>query len=70
MALKDIRQGQYDEAKERMMRFSRSTLANVLGVSRPTYVDMEENPERITYEQASKLAAYLGCDIGDIFCAA
>lgn len=70
MALREIRQSQYDRAIEKMQYFSRSTLANVLGVSRPTYVKLEENPEQITYEQAKKLAAYLGCDIGDIFCAA
>lgn len=61
--LKEIRKAKQAEA----MRFSQDAVASAIGVSRPKYIKMEEDPSTITRGQADKLAAYLGCSIEDIF---
>lgn len=38
-----------------------------MGVSRPTYMKWEAHPEKMTIEQAKKLASYLGCQVDDLF---
>lgn len=61
--LKAIRKARQAEA----MRFSQDAVAGYIGVSRPKYIRMEEDPSTITRGQADKLADYLGCDVDDIF---
>lgn len=48
-------------------RYTQQNVADYLGVSRPTYRKMEENPEIITIEDARKLSAFFGVDISQIF---
>lgn len=61
--LKNIRTARREEAK----RFSQEAIAAAIGVSRPKYIQMEEDPSTITRGQADKLADYLGCSVDDIF---
>ncbi len=61
--LKAIRKARHAEA----MRFSQGAVAGYIGVSRPKYRRMEEDPSTITRGQADKLADYLGCNVDDIF---
>lgn len=62
--LKDIRRAKQEAYRS---RYSMGTIAQVLGVCRPTYRKIEEHPEKLTREQAEKLADYLDCDVEDIF---
>lgn len=48
-------------------RYSQEAVAGLLGISRPTYSKMENNPEGITVEDAKKLASLFGVDVTDIF---
>lgn len=64
--LKSIRTAKRDEAK----RFSQEAVAAAIGVSKPKYIRMEEDPSTITRGQADKLADYLGCEVEDIFLSA
>lgn len=48
-------------------RYTVKATAEAMGVSRPTYVRWEEHPERMTMEQARRLADYLGCSVDDLF---
>lgn len=42
-------------------------MADALGVYIDTYRKMEENPERVTIENAKKIASFLGMSVNDIF---
>lgn len=48
-------------------RYTQQDAADYLGVSRPTYRKMEDNPETVTIEDAKKLAKFFNADIADIF---
>lgn len=54
------------EARKRA-RYTQQNVADYLGVSRPTYRKMEENPEIITIEDARKLSGLFGVDVSQIF---
>ena len=38
-----------------------------LGVSRPTYIKFESNPETMTLQTAKRLCELLNCSINDLF---
>lgn len=61
--LKEMRERLKSESK----RFTLDECAAVIGVTRPTYMKLEEHPELVTVEQAEKLANHLGCSVQDIF---
>ena len=42
-------------------------LAKHLGVVRQTYYSYENNPARMSVEQAKAVCSFLGCSVGDIF---
>lgn len=65
--LKDMRFSAHKQARDALHACSAETLAAVAGISKPTYLKYEEHPEKFSYEQASRLAEYLGCDVSDIF---
>lgn len=48
-------------------RYSQQETADYLGVSRPTYIKMENDPGTITVDDAKKLAAFFGVKVSDIF---
>ncbi|MBS6941481.1 MAG: helix-turn-helix transcriptional regulator [Slackia piriformis] len=48
-------------------RYTQQQVADYLGISRPTYRKMEENPETVTVEDAKKLSRFFKVDIADIF---
>lgn len=48
-------------------KYSAEGVARAMGVSAPTYHKWEEHPERMTMEQARRLADYLGCHVEDLF---
>lgn len=47
--------------------YTQQEVADYLGISRPTYISMEKNPERITIDEAHKLASMFGVDVNQIF---
>lgn len=61
--LRAIRQERASEAH----KYTAKATAEAMGVSRPTYMKWEAHPEKMTMEQASKLASYLGCSVEDLF---
>lgn len=48
-------------------RYSQQQVADLLGVSRPTYARMEQNPGDVSVEDAKKLAEIFKVDVRDIF---
>ena len=42
-------------------------MADAIGVYIDTYRKMEENPERVTIENAKKIANFLGLSVNEIF---
>lgn len=42
-------------------------MANAIGVYIDTYRKMEENPERVTIENAKKIAKFLNMSVNEIF---
>lgn len=42
-------------------------VARQLGVARQTYSEYENNPSKMSVEQALAVCSFLSCDIGDIF---
>ena len=61
--LRDIRLAKLADAN----RYTVNAMANILGVSRPTYNKLERDPSRMTLLQAKTLADYLGCRVDDLF---
>lgn len=61
--LKELREQRKSESK----RFTLKECAEVAGVTKPTYMKLEEHPELVTVKQAERLAAHLGCSVEDIF---
>lgn len=57
---------QLSEARKNA-RYSQEQVAGLLGISRPTYRKMEENPGTVTIDDAEKLSKIFNVDIGDIF---
>jgi DNA-binding XRE family transcriptional regulator len=41
--------------------------AKMLGISIPTYKNLEDNPNKMDLDQALKLFDYIGFDLSDIF---
>jgi len=50
----------------KMNGWSQEEMAGVLGVSRPTYIQIEKGTGDITVQQLDKLADKLGCEVEDI----
>lgn len=48
-------------------RYSQQQVADLLGVSRPTYARMEKNPGDITVDDAEKIARIFDVDVREIF---
>lgn len=48
-------------------RYSQEAVASYLGISRPTYAKMENNPGIVTVEDAKKLADLFEVTVADIF---
>ena len=48
-------------------RYSQQQVADLLGVSRPTYARMEQNPGDVSVEDAKRLAEIFRVDVRDIF---
>lgn len=48
-------------------RYSQQQVADLLGVSRPTYARMEQNPGDVSIEDAKRLAEIFKVDVRDIF---
>lgn len=48
-------------------RFGEDAVAHAIGVSKPKYRKIEEDPESMTKAQARALASYLGCSEEDLF---
>ncbi len=46
---------------------TKAAVARHLGISRPTYDDYEQHPERMRIETAREVAKFLGVELGDIF---
>lgn len=58
--MRSIRQGLRD-------KYSVDKVAEVMGVTRQTVVNWENEPERMKYVDARKLAGYYGCKVEDLF---
>ena len=50
-----------------MARYTQQQVADLMGVSRPTYRKLEENPELMTFSDAKQLADIFGMSVQDIF---
>lgn len=48
-------------------RYTQQQVADLLGVSRPTYARMEQNPGDVSVEDAKRLADIFRVDVRDIF---
>ena len=48
-------------------RYTQQQVADLLGVSRPTYARMEQNPGDVSVEDAKRLASIFKVDVRDIF---
>ena len=65
--LKTMRMDAVQAARELVHAYSAEGLADVAGVSKPTYLKYEEHPEKFSLEQAKRLAEHFECSIEDIF---
>lgn len=54
------------EARKRM-RYTQQEVAGILGVSTPTYINMEKDPDSVSVEDAKKLATLFRVNVNDIF---
>lgn len=63
MALKELRL----ERKKEARKYTLHGMAEILGVSVKTYMGYEEEPSKLTYEQALKAASTLLCDPKELF---
>lgn len=54
------------EARE-AANFTQQQVADQLGISRPTYISMEKNPDRIRIDEAVKLAEMFRVSVNEIF---
>lgn len=48
-------------------RYTQQQVADLLGISRPTYARMEQNPGDVSIEDAKRLAEIFRVDVRDIF---
>lgn len=64
--LKAIREAKANEAREEAKRYSISSVAAEMGVSKPTIISWEKGETSPSLEQAAKLAKLYGCSV-DIF---
>lgn len=48
-------------------RYTQQQVADLLGISRPTYARMEQNPGDVSVEDAKRLAEIFKVDVRDIF---
>ena len=57
------------ELKEARMaaKYTQQEVADHLGISRPTYISMEKNPDRVTIQDANRLAQMFGVSVDKIF---
>jgi len=66
--LEAIRKARQEQARAETAKYSAAGCAEVLGVSLPTYYNIEQDPShRLNYARAQVLADHLGCDVTDIF---
>ena len=54
------------EARKRE-RYTQQQVADIMGISRPTYARMEKHPGGISVDDARKLARIFRVDVQDIF---
>ena len=54
------------EARERA-KLTQQEVADILGVSRPTYISMEKNPDRVSVDEARHLSELLGVPVCSLF---
>ena len=47
--------------------YTQQEVADQLGISRPTYISMEKKPDRVTIQDANRLANMFGVSVNDIF---
>lgn len=66
MGLREIREARKAEAQG---AYTIDGLAAVLGVTAPTYRRLEEEPGRMTMDQAATLARYYGMRLGEFLVA-
>lgn len=55
------------ERQKGVRRYTQEEAAEVLGVSRRHYVELEHNPSRLTAKQMAKLAEYFGMEPEEVF---
>lgn len=48
-------------------RYTQQQVADHLGISRPTYANMEANPGTVSIDDAFKIAGLFSMDVGEIF---
>ena len=60
-------EGIREQKKGEAAKYTIDAVAQVIGVSAPTYRKLESNPSSITYAQAEKLSSFFGCKVSDIF---
>lgn len=51
---------------EGQRRYTLDEIAGYMGVSKPTYLKWERDPESMTVAQAKKLAEYFGCGVEEV----
>lgn len=54
------------EAREKA-NLTQQEVADALGVSRPTYISMEKNPDRISIDEARHLSELFGVSVDSLF---
>lgn len=68
MALKQMREARYNDAKEVMLSYNTQSMADLLGVTLPTYYKKEENPnDNLSMSEAKTLAEYLRCPVQALY---
>ena len=65
--LKNIRESCLSKCMAEADKYRTSTLAEMLGVSVPTYYKMEADPGSIKVADAQRLADYFGVPVEDLF---
>lgn len=68
MALKQMREARYNDAKEVMLSYNAKSMAEAIGVTLPTYYKKEEDPNNnLSMTEAKILAEKLRCPAQALF---
>lgn len=67
MGVREIRERRKAEAMAGARRYDKQTMCELLGITYPTWCKLEDDPGRMTVEQASKVASHLGVSVEDLF---